>query len=231
LAVNDNELGAFLRAHREAIAPADVGLPNGTRRRTQGLRRAELAALAGISVEYLTRLEQGRDRHPSFQVLAALADALHLSTGYERLAGPSGLLDARRPSLVRYVFSDVRARSTYPEWDRVADERVASFRAAFCPSDAYGAALANELATVAGAAFADRFHAPPVVPNCAGIERVVHPGLGELRLAYETLDLARSDGQCVVVYLPADDATFWALDALELSGSRTAVNSSPSVSN
>jgi transcriptional regulator with XRE-family HTH domain len=77
--VADNALGAFLRGRREAIAPTAVGLPVGSRRRTPGLRREELAALAGISVEYLTRLERGRDRHPSAQVVGALADALGLS--------------------------------------------------------------------------------------------------------------------------------------------------------
>ncbi|WP_040781299.1 helix-turn-helix transcriptional regulator [Nocardia pneumoniae] len=77
--MNDNELGLFLRTRREAVTPAQVGLPSGPRRRTPGLRRAELATLAGVSVEYVTRLEQGRDRHPSPPVLSALADALRLS--------------------------------------------------------------------------------------------------------------------------------------------------------
>ncbi|WP_327109694.1 helix-turn-helix transcriptional regulator [Nocardia sp. NBC_01730] len=77
--MSDNELGLFLRTRREAVTPAQVGLPTGPRRRTPGLRRAELATLAGVSVEYVTRLEQGRDRHPSPQVLSALADALRLS--------------------------------------------------------------------------------------------------------------------------------------------------------
>ena len=74
----DGDLGRFLRHRRESVTPAEVGLPTGTRRRTPGLRRAELATLAGISVDYLIRIEQGRDTHPSAQVLAALADALHL---------------------------------------------------------------------------------------------------------------------------------------------------------
>ncbi|WP_329382385.1 helix-turn-helix domain-containing protein [Streptomyces sp. NBC_01716] len=78
--MSDSELGRFLRSRRESVTPADVGLPAGSRRRTPGLRRSELAMLAGISVEYLARLEQGRDRHPSPEILAALADALRLST-------------------------------------------------------------------------------------------------------------------------------------------------------
>jgi transcriptional regulator with XRE-family HTH domain len=57
-------------------------LPAGTRRRAPGLRRSELAALAGISVEYLVRIEQGRDRHPSISVVNALADALCLDLAW-----------------------------------------------------------------------------------------------------------------------------------------------------
>lgn len=75
----DNALGRFLRARREATSPATVGLPADTRRRTPGLRRGEVAERAGISVEYLTRLERGSDRYPSGQVLGALADALGLT--------------------------------------------------------------------------------------------------------------------------------------------------------
>ncbi|MFD4668435.1 helix-turn-helix domain-containing protein [Lentzea sp. NPDC058450] len=75
----DNALGRFLRARREATAPPTTG-----RRRTPGLRRGELADRAGISVEYLTRLERGTDRSPSGQVLTALAEALTL-TADERI--------------------------------------------------------------------------------------------------------------------------------------------------
>jgi transcriptional regulator with XRE-family HTH domain len=72
-------LAEFLRARREQLTPADVGLPSSGRRRTPGLRREELAVLAGVSVDYIVRLEQGRDTHPSGSVLGALADALRLS--------------------------------------------------------------------------------------------------------------------------------------------------------
>jgi transcriptional regulator with XRE-family HTH domain len=71
-------LGDFLRARRDATRPESLGLPAGARRRVPGLRRSELAALAGISVEYLVRIEQGRDRNPSVTVVNALADALRL---------------------------------------------------------------------------------------------------------------------------------------------------------
>jgi transcriptional regulator with XRE-family HTH domain len=72
------QLAEFLRARRGRVQPADVGLPAGARRRTPGLRREEVARLAGISVDYYTRLEQGRGPHPSPQVLSALSRALLL---------------------------------------------------------------------------------------------------------------------------------------------------------
>jgi transcriptional regulator with XRE-family HTH domain len=71
-------LSQYLRARRALLRPADVGLSPGSRRRVAGLRREELAILAGISPNYYLRLEQGRDRHPSPQVIDALARALQL---------------------------------------------------------------------------------------------------------------------------------------------------------
>ncbi|MFD1535583.1 helix-turn-helix transcriptional regulator [Nonomuraea guangzhouensis] len=271
--MSTNELGAFLRARREAITPAEAGLPSGTRRRTPGLRRSELATLSGISVEYLSRLEQGRDRHPSSQVLGALADALRLgsaerlhlrrlskvvdgdslcpsaipparvvrptvralldrleptpailvnrlseilahTTGYERLAAPVGLLDGVPPSLVRFVFTDVRARAVYPDWERVADEQVASLKIESSRADPHVRHLSEELTVLAGAPFATRLSKAAGLPQRAGTERLVHPLAGELRLSYETLDLPDIEGQRLIVYLPADETTSTALDRL-----------------
>jgi transcriptional regulator with XRE-family HTH domain len=76
-------LADFLRRHREALRPDDVGLPVGARRRACGLRREEVAALAVMSVDYYTRLEQQRGPQPSEQMLTSLAEALRL-TGSER---------------------------------------------------------------------------------------------------------------------------------------------------
>jgi transcriptional regulator with XRE-family HTH domain len=72
-------LAAALVSYRARLSPADVGLPAGTRRRVPGLRREEVALQAGISVDYLIRLEQGRGPAPSAQVLTALARALRLT--------------------------------------------------------------------------------------------------------------------------------------------------------
>jgi transcriptional regulator with XRE-family HTH domain len=118
--VNRAELGAALRGWRERIAPTDVGLPARTRRRTPGLRREEVAQLAGVSVDYLTRMEQGRGAHPSDAVLAALARALRLNPAERdhlfHLAGGSPPLPGRigntvRPSVLRLMdrFTDLPA--------------------------------------------------------------------------------------------------------------------------
>jgi transcriptional regulator with XRE-family HTH domain len=266
------ELGPFLRSRREAVLPADVGLPTGTRRRTPGLRRAELATLAGISVDYLVRLEQGRDRHPSAQVLAALADALGLgesdrdflrrfsivtngrelcpnvpvpattvrpniqrtldrlapspayvlnrlsdvlawNAAFDRFARPLGMLDADRPNLARFTFTDRGASTAFPDWGAVADEQVATLRAETWTEDPFAAALLDEL-TAAGRDFTDRWTAQPTVRKPSSPMLVAHPEVGELRVAFETMRLSDEDGQRLVVYLPADDATERALDQL-----------------
>lgn len=73
-----SQIGDYLRARRDQVRPEQVGLHDNGRRRVPGLRRDEIAMLAGISTEYYTRLEQGRDQNPSTQVLDAVARALHL---------------------------------------------------------------------------------------------------------------------------------------------------------
>ena len=77
-------LGQLLRSRRERLAPADVGLPPGQRRRAAGLRREEVALLASLSTTYYTFLEQGRPVRPSAQVLDALAAALRMSAAERR---------------------------------------------------------------------------------------------------------------------------------------------------
>jgi transcriptional regulator with XRE-family HTH domain len=76
--------GEFLRSRRARLSPSDVGLPQGFRRRTPGLRREEVALLAGVGSTWYTWLEQGRDVRPSTEVLSALADALRLDASERR---------------------------------------------------------------------------------------------------------------------------------------------------
>jgi transcriptional regulator with XRE-family HTH domain len=278
----DIEFSAFLRARRESLTPEQAGLPSGPRRRTPGLRRSELATLAGVSVEYLTRLEQGRDRNPSAQVLNALADALLLNdderfylkvsaksaagdsfmscpnaepptaearTGlravletlepapallcnrigdvlahtpaFGRLAGPLGLLDGPRPNLLRFTFTDPRAREAYPEWESVADARLLTVRHESPPHDHHLRELVDEIAAVRGAEFTERFRtAPPTSLEPFGSELLRHPEAGLLRLRYESLS---SGDQRLLVYRGADAETARALGRLAGLGTLRAV--------
>jgi transcriptional regulator with XRE-family HTH domain len=116
-AVDRPALADALRSYRSRLTPADVGLASGTRRRVAGLRREEVSILAGISVDYLTRLEQGRGPTPSDLVLAALARALQLCDDERdhlfRLAGSA-------PPLPGHIVSVPRA-STLRLLDRITD--------------------------------------------------------------------------------------------------------------
>lgn len=120
VAVNRSELARVLRRARENVQPEDVGLPVGSRRRTPGLRREEVATLAGVSVDYVVRLEQGRGPQPSTQVLGVLARALRFDeSGRDELfhlAGAGrpapGAIDLHvRPSVLRLIdrFPDLPA--------------------------------------------------------------------------------------------------------------------------
>jgi transcriptional regulator with XRE-family HTH domain len=103
-------LGDYLRARREQLRPEDVGLVAGARRRVAGLRREELATLAGISAAYYLRLEQGRVTHPSAQVVDALATALRLdrrATAYlHDLAAPRGG-DISKPEVAAHGLAEL----------------------------------------------------------------------------------------------------------------------------
>ncbi|MGY0386758.1 helix-turn-helix transcriptional regulator [Nocardioides sp. WG-D5] len=98
------ELAAFLRTRRERITPEDVGLPGGGRRRTPGLRREEVALLAGVGVTWYTWLEQGRDINASVQVLEAVARTLRMDSQERwhlfQLAGVTVVPPAQEGSLV-----------------------------------------------------------------------------------------------------------------------------------
>lgn len=112
------ELAAFLRSRRERISPEDVGLPVGTRRRTSGLRREELAQLAGVGVTWYTWLEQGRPINASVQVLDAIARTLRLDATERghlfRLAdfpgatGPADCVECPLPAEVQRILDAVR---------------------------------------------------------------------------------------------------------------------------
>ncbi|MEU8798896.1 helix-turn-helix domain-containing protein [Spirillospora sp. NPDC048819] len=127
MTADETALGATLRAWRDRISPAAAGLPTGRARRAKGLRREELAELAGISVDYVVRLEQGRATTPSAQVAAALARALRLTDAERdhlyRLAGlvpPAGgeISDHIPPGLRRLLnrLDDTAAAVFAADW-------------------------------------------------------------------------------------------------------------------
>ena len=136
-------LGDFLRGRRATISPAEVGLVAGDGRRVSGLRREEVALLAGMSVDYYIRLEQGRERHPSAQVLDALVEAFRLDDDARlhlfRLAGAApplratGTAEQVDPSLRQLLdgWSDHPALVLGRHYDVLAANRIG--RALFAP--------------------------------------------------------------------------------------------------
>lgn len=153
-------------------------------------------------------------------LLNHLGEVLAHTAGYERLARPVGLLDGTPPNLYRFVFADRRARTAYPDWEHVADEHVAALKYGPFRADSAVVLLADELTITAGEPFTRRLDTVPGLPKPNGVTRLVHPEAGELRLAYETLELPVDDHQRLVVHLPADAATAAALDRLDRRGSR-----------
>jgi transcriptional regulator with XRE-family HTH domain len=142
-AADANALGRYLRVRRALVRPDAAGVPGQGSRRVPGLRREEVAFLAGVSSDYYVRLEQGRDRHPSDQVLLAIARALQLdedATAYlVQLAKPPSRRSkrARRPEKVsdgiRTLISSWPLTAAYVH-GRYADILAANTLAtALCP--------------------------------------------------------------------------------------------------
>jgi transcriptional regulator with XRE-family HTH domain len=131
------EFGAFLRSRRSRLTPNDVGLNSGCRRRTPGLRREEVALLAGVGATWYTWLEQGRDVRPSSEVLSALASALRLDRAERqylfqlsgRQAAETGL--APKPEVAQSLQRMLHALTDQPayfldrRWDVLCWNRAA----------------------------------------------------------------------------------------------------------
>jgi transcriptional regulator with XRE-family HTH domain len=116
-------IGSYIQAWRHRLQPVDAGFAVGSSRRTRGLRREELASLAGISVDYLIRLEQGRATNPSTQVLAALARALRLTVEErDHLYTVAGQAPPKRSAMTAHVPPSVQRLV-----DRMADLPVAVY--------------------------------------------------------------------------------------------------------
>jgi transcriptional regulator with XRE-family HTH domain len=132
-----NRLGAYLQARRGLVTPEQAGLPSGGTRRVPGLRREEVAMLAGVSADYYLRLERGRDTHPSSQVLDALARVLLLDEVERRHL--HGLAEPVRRSRPRRTAERVPPR---------LHQMLAALQVpAFIEGRAFDVLAANELAT------------------------------------------------------------------------------------
>ncbi|MGW7536986.1 helix-turn-helix domain-containing protein [Amycolatopsis sp. NPDC054798] len=181
----DNLLGDFLRARRERISPADVGLPDNGRRRVRGLRREELALLAGISSDYYIRLEQGRDQNPSAQVLDALARALGLDEPsrqhVHQLAGPlpAGQAEPHVPASIAELISAWTANPAYVQ-DRLTNVLAANpVAAALSPHYAAGRNLLAALFLDPAERELRRDWDQTAADGVAGLRAALGPGIAD----------------------------------------------------
>jgi len=284
---NRVEVREFLTSRRAKITPQQAGLPVSGKRRVPGLRRSEVAALAGMSVEYYAQLERGALAGVSVGVLDALARALQLDDAERvhllRLAqeadGSSRILRRPRPkqwsirpslqwtldaittapaivgndrldflaanqlgramysdllldpsaprNFARHIFLDSSARRFYPNWDQAADLGVANLRTAAGkdPDDKRLHELVGELST-RSEEFRRRWQAHDVRTHGSGVKHFHHHLVGDLELAYESLDLRAEPGLTLTVYAAEPDSP--TAHAISLLGSLAATETEQS---
>ncbi|MBK0418315.1 helix-turn-helix domain-containing protein [Leucobacter sp. CSA1] len=260
---NRAEVREFLTTRRERVTPERVGLPEGSNRRVKGLRRSEVAALAGVSVEYYTRIERGAIGGASPEVLDAIARALlldHAEQAYlldlAHAAGPVGrAVRTRRPrpsslhrtlqwtldsvtgsaaivrngrmdmlaansvgrafyrdaydmpgttpNFARFIFLDQRGVDFHLDWERAADTAVQILRAegARNPYDKEHHELIGEL-SCRSVEFRRRWAAHNVTRHGTGVKYFRHPVVGDLTVAFESLELASEPGLTLTLYTP-----------------------------
>jgi len=252
----------FLTTRRAKITPEQAGLPVDGSRRVPGLRRGEVAGLAGVSIEYYSKLERGDLAGVSASVLEAISRALQLNPAERehlfdlaQAANGTSLLAPRRrntkqwrprqslqlaldairdtpaaignglgdlltanhlgralysdlyadptgkPNFARFTFLDEAARRFYPDWDYFADITVAMLRtqAGRDPHDRRLHELVGELST-RSEEFRRRWSAHDVRIHTTGTKHFHHPVVGDLDLAYDTLDLAGEPGVAMTIY-------------------------------
>jgi transcriptional regulator with XRE-family HTH domain len=257
---NRNDIRDFLASRRAKVTPEQAGLPAyGSRRRVSGLRREEVALLAGVSIDYYTKLERGHLSGVSDSVLEALASALQLdeaerahlhdlargATAAPRShrrpalkvrpsvqqtldaisAAPAYVRNHRRDVLAanrlgralysemyadnpaqpvnvaRFVFFSPRARNFFLDWNRAADDAVATLRteAGKHPYDRDLSDVIGELVT-RSQEFGTRWAAHNVRFHRSGLKDIHHPAVGDLHLSFEAMELPADPGLSLIVY-------------------------------
>lgn len=215
-----NALGEYLRARRELVSRESAGISHIGRRRVPGLRRDELSLLAGVSTDYYIRLEQGRDRNPSAQVLDALARALQLddeaTAHLHSLGRPelrvrrSGLRPERVPPSIEQLITGWHSTPAFVQGRRLdvlaANRLATALSPLFTPGvsllpatfldpgvrDLYG----DQWESLAHSTIGHDIRAR----STGGTRRMYHPQVGELELHYENLQIAGTEGQTLIVY-------------------------------
>jgi transcriptional regulator with XRE-family HTH domain len=249
------EIKEFLTSRRGRITPEQAGLNAYGPRRVPGLRREEVAVLAGVSVPYYTRLERGDVHGVSENVLEALSRALQLDDAERahlfdltRAVQPSATRRRQRPAkqairpsvqhildaitgapafvrtdrldilaaalysemfagqgrpanTARFIFLDPRSREFYPDWTKAANDTVAVLRASAGrdPYDRSLSDLVGELSTQSDE-FRTHWAQHNVRQHITGIKHFHHPGVGDLSLTYDRLDLVADPGLTVFTY-------------------------------
>ncbi|MFH9176661.1 helix-turn-helix transcriptional regulator [Streptomyces albogriseolus] len=230
------QLADFLRRRRQAIRPAEVGIADGPRRRTRGLRREEVAMLAGMSVDYVVRLEQGRSSQPSAQLLVALARALRLSDDERdhlfHLAGhrpppADGTARMARAGLVRMLdlLGDTPAAVMSDLGEMLAQNRASlllmSDHTGFRGDRRYMIYrwfTEPEVRAVCPPEDRDLNSRRLVADLRADRKTLLHPRVGRLLLDCETL-VTPDQGQELLVLTPADTETRERMELLRVLGS------------
>jgi len=282
---NRVDVREFLTSRRAKIRPEQAGLPVAGQRRVPGLRRSEVAALAGMSVEYYAKLERGSLAGVSASVLDSIARALqlddaeraHLLHLAHEADGSNAVLRRRRPkewairpslqwtldtitapaivgnnrmdflaanhlgramysdmpldttappNFARFTFLDAAARRFFPDWDLAADTCVANLRTAAGkdPHDKGLHDLVGELSTRSDE-FRRRWGAHNVRTHGSGVKHFHHHVVGDLTLAYESLDLRAEPGLTMTIYAAEPDSP--TAHALTLLASWAATASRP----
>ncbi len=282
---NRAQVHDFLTTRRAKITPEQAGLPATGQRRVPGLRRSEVAALAGMSVEYYAKLERGSLAGVSAGVLESIARALqldeaeraHLMRLAQEASGTSALVRPTRrpkqwtarsslqwtldtitapaivvnnrqdllaanllgramysdvyagahgvPNFGRFTFLDSTAHRFFPDWNAAADMTVANLRTAAGkdPHDKGLHDLVGELSTRSDD-FRRRWGAHNVRIHGTGLKTFHHQVVGDLELAYETMDLRADDGAAMTIY--AAEPSSPTAQALTLLASWAATNES-----